>query len=40
MTRIVELYLPEPHIFIVSDILPEDLIDTILQKILDTLGPS
>lgn len=35
---VILMYLPMPHIFIVSDLLPEDLIDTTLQKILDTLG--
>jgi len=32
------MYLPKPHIFLVSDIFANDLIDTNLQKILSTLG--
>ena len=35
---VILMYLPKPHIFIVSDILADDLIDTILQQILSTLG--
>lgn len=35
---VILMYLPKPHIFIISDILADDLIDTILQQILSTLG--